>query len=185
MNVDGAGQVCNHPEIFDPAQGRFVYYFKTHVGGVSTGGTEAITGVNDTNPVQLVVPKLLWREGMMCLPTPACGSANAFVSGSAPPTHPSSHCWFQVEFMANRACKVTNETKKKGLCLQDTRQVDVLWMIVRFGWTEVSSVCSGARAKVKAVQVPTSIAWKELVLLAFAHTSLHNSECHKQYWALA
>ncbi|KAJ7554405.1 hypothetical protein O6H91_06G138700 [Diphasiastrum complanatum] len=75
-------KVCNHPELFERNEGRTCVHFASITHGLSPppfGELEDIHYAGSHNPICYKVPKLLYQDGMHCLPTSYSGSAQGFL----------------------------------------------------------------------------------------------------------
>jgi DNA helicase INO80 len=71
-------KVCNHPELFERNEGQSSVHFATVAHSLPPppfGELEDVHYAGACNPVLYKVPKLLFRDGMRCLPTERSGSA--------------------------------------------------------------------------------------------------------------
>lgn len=74
-------KVCNHPELFERNEGRTFAHFSVIQPALLPppfGEPEWIHYSGAQNPISYKVPKLLYRDGMRCLPTSSSGSAQGF-----------------------------------------------------------------------------------------------------------
>ena len=70
-------KVCNHPELFEGQVQRSSLYFREYVGPQKPpafGTIEYVRCGTDDSKIRYVIPKLLYRDGMMRVPTSSSGS---------------------------------------------------------------------------------------------------------------
>ena len=74
-------KVCNHPELFERNEGQSSVHFAAIAHSFPPppfGELEDIHYAGGSNPLLFKIPKLLFRDGMRCLPTESSGSAQGF-----------------------------------------------------------------------------------------------------------
>lgn len=74
-------KVCNHPELFERNEGQSSLHFAAVAHPLPAppfGELEDVHYAGAFNPVSYVIPKLLFRDGMPCLPSESSGSAQGF-----------------------------------------------------------------------------------------------------------
>ncbi|KAG6552261.1 hypothetical protein Mapa_006111 [Marchantia paleacea] len=74
-------KVCNHPELFERNEGNSFLHFaamKNSLLPPTFGELEEIHYAGACNPISYQIPKLLYRDGLRCLPTSSSGSCQGF-----------------------------------------------------------------------------------------------------------